>query len=341
MSIGSGVAGTETRRRPSKLPSTGVRLALSTLVASVLALTGAQLALGAQYPEEVTSDHPIGYWRLGDALDTTTMSDATGKYPGEYKNEAGGSPQLGIAGDGGTAAYFVGGGQYGEVKGIDTETLDAERHRIHDEFAMEAWVLPNHDNEAQMVMQQGGSGAIYINGEGHFAFLPDSNEIGVQLVDSETVEQRQGEPGPKAKNFVQVAGTWEKYNYGTARLYVNGKVVAEEKIAGTNDKAPWGSATFYIGYGDLAPWFSGYIDEVSYYDTALPEARIKAHYEADPPPPLWTPSRIVSSPKKSGDGSNKPNAGVTVGHKGHPRGHHSHKPKRHNKKHKRKHKRHK
>ena len=285
----------------------------------------------SNYAVGVLSDHPIGYWRLGDALDTSIMSDATGKYPGEYKNGNGGSPQLGISGDGNKAAYFVGGGQYGEVKNIDTETFGAEEHQIHDGFTMEAWVLPNHDGEAQMIMQQGGSGALYINKAGHFVFVPDSNEAGVYVQDPETVGERlkqAEEHAPGKAHFIQVAGTWETWNEGPARLYVNGKEVEYTTTWGTNDKPPWGSATFYIGYGDLAPWFSGYIDEAAYYDYALEPGRIQAHYEADPPPPLLVPLSWLTSSSSTPAGTAGASTPATTAVKhGKPAPAHAHKHK--------------
>ncbi len=278
-----------------------------------------------EYLNAVMSDNPLGYWRLGDALDTSAMSDYTEKYPGTYVNGAVGSPQLGISGDGNTAAEFVGNGQYGYVNDIE-----APQHA----YTMEAWVLPySSGGDAAMIMQQGGSGALYINGEGKPAFVPDSNEVGLQVVDAKAVETPNG--GGKSKGFHQVVGTWDGF---TARLYVDGEEVGSAK----STKAPSGSATLYIGYGTLAPWFSGFIDEAAYYPSALSAARVLAHYAADPPPPLWIPHAVqqgssagtagASSSATSAVNNSKPGSAHAHHSKSaHPRGHGSskHKPAKH------------
>jgi YVTN family beta-propeller protein len=231
---------------------------------------------GHGYREEVLADEPIGYWRLGDALDTSVMSDATGNYPGTYVNGAGGSPQLGIAGDGSTAAYFVGNDQYGYVNNIPAPQTA---------YTMEAWVLPQ-TQAGGMIMQQGGSGALYINSSGQYVFVPNSNEVHVQVVDTNPADVV---PSGGATGFHQVVGTWHGT---TATLYVDGREVASTP----STQAPSGNATLYIGYGTLAPWFHGYIDEAAYYTHALSPERVLAHYEADPPPPLWTPGDGAVTP---------------------------------------------
>jgi hypothetical protein len=216
----------------------------------------------------VLGDDPIGYWRLGDALDNTVMSDATGAHPGVYANGAGGSPQLGIAGDGSTAAYFVGGNQFGYVNGVAAPT---------GAYSMEAWVLPVAGG-AGMIMQQGGSGALYIDGGGRYVFVPQSNDSTIQVVDTAHAD---AVPATGAMAFHQVVGAWDGT---TATLYVDGRAVASAAAS----RAPSGSATLYIGYGTFAPPLHGFIDEAAYYAHALDPTRVQAHFAADPPPPLWT-----------------------------------------------------
>lgn len=283
---------------PSPAPTVG-GTASATLESSVAGTANASATLDNEtvftpvtftalsvYAVEVLSDSPLAYWRLGDALDTSGMSDLTGNHPGAYVNGAGGSPQLGISGDTSTAAYFVGNGQYGYVNGIE-----APKHA----YTMEAWVRPN-DSGAQMIMQQGGSGALYVNGEGHLAFVPDSNEVGLQVTDpkplAKRVEEAEEHAGEGKAAFVHVVGTWEIWNGSVARLYVGGL----EREHATSTHQPSGAATLYIGYGTLAPWFRGYIDEAAYYPTALSAGRVEAHYLADPPPPLWMPHAVLSDP---------------------------------------------
>ena len=66
----------------------------------------------------IQGDGPAAYWRLGDALDQSTMSDSSGHgHDGMYKNGATGTagspePVYGVSGDGATAAIFPGNGTY-------------------------------------------------------------------------------------------------------------------------------------------------------------------------------------------------------------------------------------
>jgi VCBS repeat-containing protein len=282
---------------------------------------------GSGYELAVLEDEPLGYWRLGDAGDTTEMSDVMGEHPGEYKNGGGGSAQLGVSGEGVTAAYFVGEDQYAFVNGIEAPK---------GAYSMEAWVRPT-DGKAMMIMQQGASGALYINEAGQYTFVPDSNEVHLQLVDEEAedVAYLHGE----AEKFHQVLGTWDGKT-DTAVLYVDGREVAHA----TSTQAPSGSATFYVGYGTLAPWARGYIDEAAYYSHALSAERVKQHFEEDPPPPLlMRKARKSSSSGSSGSSSGQKNGSAGSSHKHKkPAGHKKHKAKaKHSKRKPKKHNKHK
>ncbi len=153
---------------------------------------------------------------------------------------------------------FVGNGTYGYINGIP-----APAHA----YTMEAWVDADDDGDA-MIMQQGGGGALYVTG-GKYTFREVDTTVTAGV-------------GPTVGHFDHVVGTWDGR---TARIYVNGQLSASAPAT----KSPSGESTFYIGYGDLAPWFRGYLDEAAYYDHALAPDRVLAHYEADPPPPLWIP----------------------------------------------------
>jgi uncharacterized membrane protein YgcG len=226
-------------------------------------------AAHSDYAQVVLEDDPAGYWRLGDGLDTSVMADETGHYSGEYKNGAGGALQQGISGDGNTVAIFAGNGTYGYINGIAAP---------HDAYTMEAWVYADDTNPAT-IMQHGGGGALYISG-GRYVFKQVNTIVTAPV-------------GPTVGHFDHVVGTWDG---ATASIYVNGHLAA----SAASTTRPSGSATFYIGYGDVAPWFRGYLDEAAYYPTALSAARVLAHFEADPPPPLWLPRSVATTPPASG-----------------------------------------
>ena len=148
-------------------------------------------------------------------------------------------------------------------------------------YTMEAWVKPR-DGADMMVVSHGGGGQLFIK-DGNLAFRQVQDTIysnGAVL------------PGV----WTHVAATWDGHN---TRLYVNGVQVAHST---TDNKPPSGTSTFYVGYGEIRPWFKGSLDEVAYYAKALTPNRILEHFLADPPPPLETfGDEPVVSPPDPGD----------------------------------------
>jgi hypothetical protein len=212
------------------------------------------------YSQVVLADDPIAYWRLGDAGDPpTSMSDATGAHPGTYKNGVR-DHGPGVSGDNDHAKAFVGNGTYGYVTGLPAPKSG---------YSLEAWVRPT-DRKAAMIAQQGGAGALLIRG-GRFTF----RQVDVDVT---------GGPRVQAGHWYHVVGTWDG---ALASLYVNGQPVAGAASA----KPPSGAATVYLGYGELAPWLRGSLDEVAYYAHALTPDRVADHFHADPPPLRETPPR--------------------------------------------------
>ncbi|MCW3014146.1 MAG: hypothetical protein JWO02_1238 [Solirubrobacterales bacterium] len=209
-------------------------------------------ALVSKYFKVVLADRPLAYWRLGDAADASSMTDVAGAHAGEYKNGAGGSPRVGISGDGNTTGVFVGNGTYGFVNNLTAPQTA---------YTLEAWVNPADTDDA-MIVQHGSAGALAIRG-GHVFF---------RQVDTDVTG-----PALPTGTFSHVVGTWDGH---TAILYVDGVPVG----SAASEKAPSGTSTFYVGYGDLAPWLRGSLDEVAYYDHALTGEHVLWHFEADPPP---------------------------------------------------------
>lgn len=204
------------------------------------------------YPDVVLSDSPLAYYRLGDAANSSTMSDETGAHNGVYMNDqTQGLP--GISGDGNSTRQFLGHGGYGYVNGVTVP---------HDSYTVEAWVKPD-DNGDMMILQFNDAGALSIH-NGHFVFRQTDQDI--------------TDPGSVvAGHWHHVVGVWDGQ---TATLYVDGQAVASHE----STTRPVGASTMYVGYGDLAPWARGELDEVAYFPTALSAERVYEHYIADPPP---------------------------------------------------------
>ena len=133
----------------------------------------------------------------------------------------------------------------------------------------------------------GDAGEIYIGTDGTLNY----RHMGVTVT----------APGIPTGVFTQVVGVWD----GTSIfLYVNGEVAGQAEAT----RRPSSSSTFYVGYGEIRPWFKGSLDEVAYYGKALTPNRILEHYLADPPPPLDTfgDEPVVSPPDPGTDPGTDP-----------------------------------
>ncbi|MCB0863261.1 MAG: LamG domain-containing protein, partial [Solirubrobacterales bacterium] len=208
----------------------------------------------------VGEDHPIAYYRFNEALGSDVMEDSSGHgHNGIYQNG------IALRRDGATncerrphpprvcelanpaenkAAYFPARDGHGYVNGITAPTTG---------YTMEAWVKPK-DGANMMIVSHGGGGQLFISG-GNLAFRQVQDTI------------YSGGAVPPGV-WSHVAATWDGHE---TRLYVNGIQVA---YSDTANKPPSGTSTFYVGYGEMAPWFHGDMDEVAYYDHALSHHRI-------------------------------------------------------------------
>ncbi len=208
------------------------------------------------------TDSPIAYYRLGDATgDPMKDSGPQGRH-GTYKNDQESGP-IGISGDLDHARKFFGAGGYGFVSSIPAPTFQS---------TIEAWVNPD-DHRNQSVVGHGDAGEIYIQ-DGLFVFKHMGTSVTSHI-------------GPTPGQFTQVVGVWDGV---TISIYVNGELHGQEEAT----KRPSSSSTFYVGYGEIRPWFKGSLDEVAYYGKALTPGRVLEHFLADPPPPNDEP--VVSDP---------------------------------------------
>ncbi len=213
----------------------------------------------------VMNDNPLAYYRLGDPKNSTRMAAVTGP-DGEYKNGQEGVP-FGISGDGDRARRFTGANGYGYANGITAPRS----------YTLSAFFRLDDLNPA-MILQHGSAGAIWQSG----------SMIRFRPVDWAGLEIDSGAGSVTAGTWHHVAATYNwvpnpgnpQLGTGTARLYLDGVHVD----SGTSDKATSGSSTFYVGYGDKAPWLRGVMDEVVYYPKALSQTHVREIWLADPPP---------------------------------------------------------
>ena len=239
-------------------------------------------------------DSPIAYYRMGDAAGSQTMHAEVGP-DGEYKNGQSSGP-FGISGDGDRARLFTGADGYGYANNITAPRS----------YTLSAFFKLDDSGNA-MILQHGSAGAIWHSG-GMLRFRP---------VDWNGVELDSGAGSVTPGVWHQVAATYKwvpdpnnpQLGTGTARLYLDGNHVDVR----TADKQTSGTSTFYVGYGDKAPWLRGLVDEVAYYPTALSHTHLHEIWLADPPPPADAPTGGSGTDGTGGGGSGETPAPPTGG----------------------------
>ena len=249
-----------------------------------------------KYADVINANNPIAYYRFGDPLGSVPMNDSSGNNRhGEFKNgialrrppapschvrphapytcDLNADPQD-------WSAFFPARDGYGFTNNITAPTTA---------YTWEAWINRADDNDG-MIAAHGGGGQLFVK-DGRLALRQTQDTVyasGPQLTPGE---------------WFHVAGTW---NGSTTRLYVNGNLVGSSNSA---NKAPSGTATLYVGYGDQAPWFHGSIDEAAYYGSALSNSALRkrwvvgtAHDVPSPVlgPPIQRPSADIHSPANGG-----------------------------------------
>lgn len=247
-----------------------------------------------RYADEVLLSSPIAYYRLDDPTGAVTLTDSSGHgNHGAYRNAVAPgahrpaaiscqrrpAPRVcELAADPQAFSTHFGGEGYGYV-----QNLAAPRTA----YTLEAWVRPDDAGDGSIV-GQGGAGQLFVR-NGHLGLRQTQDDV------------LGGGPVLTPGLWWHVAATWDG---STTRLFVNGAQVAS---SGSARKAPSGSATVYVGYGEQAPWFRGDLDEVAYYPTALAPGVLAEHYAVGsvvdwttPVPHEGKPRGIITSPAADG-----------------------------------------
>lgn len=214
-----------------------------------------------KYYSEVLADAPSAYWRLGEATGATTAVDVTGAYNGTYV----GGPTLGVAGaiPGNTAM-----GQNGGNKRMDGPA--GFGGYTTESFSIEFWINGTNYGSASSA-----SSCIPFSRSSFYVLLYTNGQIDFFSTRGITTSSPLGSFATGAWNHIVVTRS------GTSLLiYVNGALT---NSGGTNHASFFASTgSFSVGSFAPAPWspLAATIDEVAIYPTALPPARIAAHYNA-------------------------------------------------------------
>ena len=222
------------------------------------------------YATAVLADSPTGYWRLGESAGTTA-ADQTGANPGAYQFGAVLGVPGALVGDSNTAARFDGSDDKVSMGDPANGSLDFGTS----DFTVEAWVKTTVNGEQAIVSKRAPTvGTPFwqftvTNDPGHVG------EIRVNIVAGGTLEVY----GP-AKRVDD--GAWHHVAVVFDRdagltIHVDGvSVFRPGAVTGNVDNV----GPFLVAKSTGYNHFKGDLDEVAVYGSALPAARVQAHYAA-------------------------------------------------------------
>ncbi|MFA5206462.1 MAG: LamG domain-containing protein [Lentisphaeria bacterium] len=260
---------------------------LENLVALGALAVGFAAPAGAGYMETVLADNPVAYWRLGETSGSATAADASGH---GHTATYGGTPALGtlgaIVGDANTAATLNGSSQYAQVNNAGTGTLVPGAGS----WTMECWAATTVKKDAVLMKWYDG-----VPGGGYGIYCIGTNASG-QLY----AQIRDDATSPHAATLYVSPGIFDgKWHYiaavlnrtsNTLSIYVDGQLFGTPtdtanvgSIVGRVSTAPFTIGRSYQAIPDK--YFSGSIDEVALYDSALTASDAMAHYLAAIPEP--------------------------------------------------------
>lgn len=240
------------------------------------------------YADEVLSDSPLAYWRMGEFSGATTMYDASGN--GRSGTYAAGVT-LGASGllasDANTAATFV----------VSDTYLPWASWQNAANLTVEAWIKTTATGAYQAILdrdQLTGSNRAWqfrVSNTGKLEFVRIVDAAGVTsiVLSSSTATVNDGAAH-------HVAAT---YDGTTILLYVDGVLSATTTATG-GVRQPTSATKFGIGANHStgsgsAAEFNGVLDEVAYYGTAIPGPRILDHYSAGIAAPVLTVAGLGSN----------------------------------------------
>jgi hypothetical protein len=221
------------------------------------------------YDQEVMMDAPLAFWRFDETTGTTALDSSGNGHDGMYV----GGFLLGqpgaITGDPGKSVSFDGMTAW-MTAGNVLELAGATP------CSFEAWIEPVLDMGYHDVLSrsdgQGGS----TNGTLMYVEPQSSGYVDFAHYSAGTANIAESNSAVATGTFTHVVGVYDGTN-----LYVYGNgVLLDMKPAAFATPATPGDVFIVGAQSDgITSWFSGLIDDVAVYGTALPAARILAHYK--------------------------------------------------------------
>lgn len=288
----------------------------------------------SNYEIIVQADNPIRYWRLGDAVDSTTAeeiavggNDGAGVRPGTVAAGVtfGASSLIFSDRDNKAADFSAIDGEINVPNGNDVNAVNGP----WDKKTFEAWIKPDSFppigatgiSAAMGIFEQGGNdralGAFIWRlpedtdpNKAHLVFFAFNRLTDAGGVGSPWFEPANGADGIYVSHEISIGGTYHVVGVmdgnaditGSKILYVNGEAVDEVEGIGLLYNH---TGDVHIGRGDMklpdnstGIWtpFDGVIDEVALYNTALSDEQVKRHFDIAFSGNQSGPAEIVSGP---------------------------------------------
>ena len=216
------------------------------------------------YRSFVVSDSPVAYWRLGESSGTTAV-DEIGTSHGTYTNGYT-LGQSGAVSDPNTAVALN--GSNGRVVVPST----AAALNVTGNLSVEAWIRPG-----RLRPSTPGCFSRYNGTTVQYLLAYDTARTNMRFVLDVASGRHHATSNAELRDGLwhHIVGTWDG---ATARLYVDGVV---QTATGTGSGAVQVANTTTIIGSDSVPagYYSGMVDEVAVYASALTPARILTHHQ--------------------------------------------------------------
>lgn len=210
------------------------------------------------YASEITDDSPLVFYKL-DETSGTTATAVIGTTNGTHATVTVNSGTA-LNENRASATY----------NGTTSSTSSGNVYEGTNDQTVEAWVYPSSVSGTRGIVSKISTTRGYslelVNGKASFRLL---NSLGLTEVVTGTTTL-------STNTWYHIVGV-RNSTTGRIYIYVNGQEEANSALSGT--AIGTSTTNFYIGR-NAATYFSGRIDEVAVYTSALSAARITAHYDA-------------------------------------------------------------